>query len=263
MNDFKEKYRFDPNTAAKEISSEQLLKFADLVKDTPSAKLIAYKDPKVQELIDYITSAIILENQRMNSMNAFPVQIYRRYKADNSLEQKINEWSTRPEKRGEQVTDYLGFKIIPEAQHSIFFSDNDPILAEMINKRERIRAFIAEKYEMLSQISTMSFQEYASHCMQVLVALQDVFPPKATARIEYYNTLKNNLANDLIMYAEIVEDANTPMPLENIAKVTNIDIKKLLAELTFNYPNEVLLYKLKQNLMNVFQNSELLKSLRY
>ena len=147
MSEFSDKYAvFNPNTTAKEISDEQLVEFAELVKGTPNADLVAYKDPKVQELVDFITAAIICENNRING-DAFPIQISRRYKADDSLKKKMEEWSKREEKDGMQVTDYLGLKIIPESQHSIFSSDGDPVLQNMINKREEYRSFIAEKYK--------------------------------------------------------------------------------------------------------------------
>ena len=83
--------KFDPNIAYKEIMEEQLAHFAKLVKDTQNEMLIAYKDPKVQELVDFILNAIIFENEILNR-ETFPIQIYSRYKADLSLENKLRDW---------------------------------------------------------------------------------------------------------------------------------------------------------------------------
>lgn len=271
MNDFKEQYKvntpspsptFDPNSAAKEIASEQLISFAELVQGTPNEEFLAFKDPKLQELIDFIMCAIILENERINGDDTFPLQIYRRYKSDNSLMEKMEEWSTRPEKRGMQVTDYLGFKIIPEAEHSIFFSGGDPVLQDKINKRESIRSFIAETYKILSENPIMTFYEYCIKCNNVLNVLMDIFPGQCQARLAHYSYLKDLINEDLRTYSDMVEDSGEAMTLSKISRLTNVSIRKLLAELTLNYPNEVTLYKLKSNLLNTFENSELLKALR-
>lgn len=262
MNDFKEQYRFDPNTAAKEIASEQLLSFAELVRETPNKNLLAFKDPKMQELVDFIMCAIILENERINGVDAFPIQIYRRYKSDNSLKEKMEEWADRPEKKGKQVTDYLGFKIIPEAEHSVFFSGGDPVLQDMINRREATRAFIADAYKGLSEMPSMTFQTYCDECQEVLKRLKSIFPEECDARRAHYDYLSDVVQEDLKSYMELVEDPNEKMTLTRISKLTNVSIKKLLSELTLNYPNEVILYKLKSNLLNTFKNSELLKALR-
>ena len=254
--------KFNPNITAKEISKEQLVEFANLVKGTPHENLIAFKNPKVQELVDYIMATIIFENERLNSPNYFPIQIYRRYKSDNSLKNKILNWENREDKQGSSITDYLGFKIIPEAEHSIFTADGDPILKEMIDKREETRKFIADMYKELSDSPTLTFEEYCIKCSQVLHKLIDIFPIEAVARKEYYNSLIEKIASHLESYTSMFEDSDIPMHLNEILQMTNVNIKSLLSELTLNYPNEVVLYKLKNDLMHTFENSDLLKELR-
>jgi len=262
MNDFKEQYRFDPNAAAREIASEQLVSFAELVKGTPNEDFLAFKDPKMQELIDFIMCAIILENERINGEDTFPIQIYRRYKSDNSLREKMEEWEGRPEKKGMQVTDYLGFKIIPEAEHSIFYSGGDPVLQEKMNKREQTRSFISETYRSLSENPNMTFSDYAAKCQEVLQKLKDVFPEQCDARRAHYDYLADVIKEELETYIELVEDPNEEISLARFSRLTNVNIRRLLSELTLNYPNEVTLYKLRNDLLNTFQNSELLRTFR-
>lgn len=254
--------KFNPNSAAMEISKEQLLEFAQLVKGTQNQDLMAYKDPKVQELIDYITSAIIIENTRLNSPDTFPVQIYRRYKSDKSLKDKMARWNDTLRFEGMQLPDYIGLKIIPEAQHSVFFSDGDPKLQEMIDRRERMREFIALEYKHLSVTKAMTFDEYYDMTVQVLQALVDTFPYDAITKKEYYDSLKSELQYEVQLYNDMHEDSEELMTLDEISELTDINIKKLLAELTRTYPDEVILYKLRKDLMNTFENSELLKNLR-
>lgn len=85
---------FDPNSEAKEIAKIQLKEFAELVKGTPNEELIAFKNPKVQELIDYIMATIIIENQTINAPDAFPIEIHSRYKSDKSLSGKLKKRAT-------------------------------------------------------------------------------------------------------------------------------------------------------------------------
>lgn len=261
MSEFSDKYAvFNPNSAAREIADEQLVEFASLVKGTPNEYLVAYKDPKVQELVDFITAAIICENNRIND-DTFPIQISRRYKSDDSLKKKMEEWAKREEKDGVQVTDYLGLKIIPESEHSIFTANGDPVLQQMINEREKYRSFIAEKYKEISEKTSMTFMDYRIECEEVITALCSIFPKEATARREYYRSLSSCLEEDYLAYADMVEDADESMSLAEISELTSVSIKKLLKELTLNYPNEVMLYKLKRDLMNTFENSDMLRAL--
>ena len=261
MSEFSDKYAvFNPNAEANAIADEQLVEFANLVKGTPNEDLVAYKDPKVQELVDFITAAIICENNRIND-DPFPIQISRRYKADDSLKKKMEEWAMQEDKDGMQISDYLGLKVIPESEHSIFTADGDPRLQKMIDKREKYRSFIAEKYKNLSEWLSMTFMEYRAECEEVITALCGIFPKEATDRKEYYRSLSSLLEEDYLAYADMVEDANEPMSLAEISELTSVNIKKLLNELTLNYPNEVMLYKLKRDLMNTFENSEVIRAL--
>lgn len=257
-----EEKEFNPNKAAQEIMDEQLLEFASLVKGTPNEELIAFKDPKVQELVDFVMAAIILENERINAPDAFPIQIYRRYKSDQSLKDKMNEWSTREEKQGKQVTDYLGFKIIPEAEHQIFFAGGDKELQRMIEKSEKIRTFVSSMYQSLSDETTLTFENYTKKCIDILRQLYRCFPKEASERRKFYQNKSKQIKRDFDSYSTMFEDPNVPMSLEEISKLTDVNIKQLLSELSKIYANEVYLYKLRSDLMNTFSNSELLKFLR-
>lgn len=230
-----------------------------MVIGTPNEKFIAYKDPKVMELVDYLMVAIITENKRLNPMDNFPIQIYRRYKSDTSFSDKVKSREQDPQKKTEPLKDYLGFKIIPEQEHTIFFADGDAKLQELINQREKHREYIATQYKELAEHPELSFDKYIQFCAKTIVALKEIFP-EATARREHYDRLLEQVNNDYANYCDIVEDSNTPLSLEKIGKITNVNIYSLLSELRANYPNAVILYKLKKDLMNVFQNSELLKS---
>lgn len=257
----KSKRVFDPDVAAKQIEIEQIKEFAELVRGTPNEDFVAFKDAKVQELVDYIMAAIIIENERVNAPDAFPLQIYRRYKSDNSLKTKMEEWSGRKEKEGEQVTDYLGFKIIPEAEHAVFYSGGDETLQKLIEKSEEIRTFIAETYQDLSSKTELTFEEYMKKTTEVLKHLQRCFPKEASERRKYYVEKEKQIKRDFDEYAQMVEDSNTPLPIQDIYEITDVSIKSLLRELSQNYSNDVTLYKLQSDLMNTFTNSELLKML--
>lgn len=253
--------RFDPNVEALGIETVQLKEFASLVKDTPNEDFLAVKDPKVQELIQYIMAAIILENERINAPDAFPIQIYSRYKSDQSLADKMKEWSKREEKQGAQVTDYVGFKIVPEAQHTVFYSNGDKTFQKLIQQRERVRQFLTDTYQFLSDNPTMTFGEYSSKCIAVLRQLSKCFPKEATARKKYYRDKINTMNGDLSKYNDIVEDSDRKMELDTIMKLTKIDIRTLLTELRNSYANEATLYKLRADLMKTFKESELLSTL--
>lgn len=166
---------FDPNIEAKEIEREQLIEFAKMIKGTPYENLIAFKDPQVQELIDFILSIIIAENKRINGADSFPLQIYSRYKSNESVGKKVKEYSNREDKIGKQITDYLGIRVLPESEHSIFFSDGDVKLQEMIDKREKTRMFIAKQYKDLSEFPNMTYEEYCTKCKNILDELITIF----------------------------------------------------------------------------------------
>ena len=252
---------FSPNKTARDIYLQQLVEFSELVKDTPNKDLIAFKDPMVQDLVDYIMAAIVIENERINDSDVFPIQIYRRYKSNDSMAKKIEEWSGREEKKGAQVTDYLGFRVVPEAEHSVFYGDSDPVLQEMIDRRESMRLYLAERYKELSTSPEMTFNDYRLKCKEVLSKLKTVFPKEATTRIEYYDKLAETIDEDYNTYTTMLDDADEKLTLQDISELTHVNIKSLLTELTSQYPNEVMLYKLHKDLINTFENSELLRAL--
>ena len=77
----------------------------------------------------------------------FPIKISRRYKSNDSLAHKLTQKDI--------VTDYLGFKITPESEHDIFYS-TDPVLQEMIDRRENVRRFKCSKnIETLSAVALL------------------------------------------------------------------------------------------------------------
>lgn len=281
MNDFKDKresfqsslnpindetsnenqYKFDPNSTAKEIMNEQLLEFARLLKGTQNEELIAYKDPKVQELVNYILTTIILENERINK-DSFPLSIYSRYKSDNSLENKLIDYASRDDKQDTQISDYLGIRVVPETEHSIFFSDGDLELQKMIDKREAVRTFISEKYKELSENPNVTFKVYCDRCKEILLTLKNIFPEEAVERKKYYDELISSLKDSFLEYTGTVEYADEPIDFKEISEITGINIMELLSELSLQNPNEVTLHKLTSDLINTFNTSELLRALR-
>ncbi len=261
MANMKDETAFNPNESAKEIEQEQLVEFVKILKGTSHEGLIVYKDPKVQELIDFIAAAIIQENSRLND-DTYPIQIYRRYKSNHSLYEKIKDWSQREDRLEWQIPDYLGFRIVPTSEHSIFYSGDDDVLQGMINKRENNREFIAKKYKEIHENSNMTFSNYCKICGDVIDVLSSLFPEEATDRKKYYSSLKELVEEDYAGYTSLMEDSDSPMYLDEILAYTKVNIKDLLQELTLNNPNEVILYKLKKDLLNTFENSSLLNGLR-
>ena len=49
--------QYKPDDIAKVIKEEQDIKITQLLRGTPNEKLLAYSDPKVQELVHYIIAA--------------------------------------------------------------------------------------------------------------------------------------------------------------------------------------------------------------
>ena len=83
---------YNPNSVAKDITIEQVNELAEMVKGTPNEVLIAYQDPKVRELVDYVISALLLECQSNSAPGtSFPLELYRRYKSIDSLRAKIDK----------------------------------------------------------------------------------------------------------------------------------------------------------------------------
>lgn len=262
MQSMNQEYNFDPNIAAEEIKSEQLLKFAKAVIGTPYEKFLVYKDPKVQELIEYIMVAIIDEYEKMYG-DSFPIEIHTRYKSDESLANKQERYSQREEKKGVEVTDYLGFRILPQKEIQILDADGDSILQVMIDKREEIANYITNEYRELSKNPNMTCYDYCEKCRVVLTALKDVFPEEATERKEYYNDLIHKIDENLNNYNYMIEDPEETKNFREFSDIISIDIKKYLAELEKHNSTETVLYVLNKRLMYIFENSESLKNLRY
>lgn len=261
QNQPKKDFAFNPNTAAKEIEKEQLLELAYLFKYTPNENLIAFKDPKVQELINFILPAIIFENERINS-DPFPLEVYGRYKSNESLKSKLDRWSERKDRDGVQIPDYLGIRIIPEAEHSILYAGEDKKLKKMIDKNEENRQFVVMLYSELSDKPNMTCQEYCIKCELILNKLKSIFPKEATERRKHYDRIIKTMNDNLEEYMDLFETSDQVMDFMEIAKIVKVNIRDLLSELKSNNPNEVTLYKLKNDLMRTFEQSELLKSLR-
>jgi len=185
--EYKEKYganynpktglEYEPNTIFNEIEKEQAIQLAQLLEGSRNELLIAYKDPKVKELVNYILAAIILENKRLTPPESFfPIKISRRYKSIDSLKHKMEQ--------KDYISDYLGFKIIPESEHDIFYS-TDPVLQSMIERREKIRKFVADSFRKLSKAKNFTFQTYCERCMEILDKLQEVFTDDSLKDTKY------------------------------------------------------------------------------
>lgn len=256
--------QYDPNVIFKEIEKSQTLKLAQLIAETDNNRLLLYKDPKVKELVNYILAAIIFENQRMTPVeDFFPIKISRRYKSNDSLAHKMTQKDI--------ITDYLGFKITPESEHDIFYS-TDPVLQEMIDRREHTRRFVAESFRKLSKVKTVTFENYCMKCVEILDRLRTVFVDRsldgtkysetyASERQAYYEKQKTEVYNALDDYQSLHGDEDEELTLDDISAISDFDIKALLNELQNNMSNEVTLYQLKKNLMNVFENSDVLDDL--
>lgn len=255
--------QYKPDDIAKVIKEEQDIKITQLLRGTPNEKLLAYSDPKVQELVHYIIAAIMYENEIIISPDkAFPLVIHSRYKSNTSLKNKV--------KQKDEVTDYLGFTILPEVEHDIFYSE-DPVLQEMIDRREEVRNSMTIIYKKLSSNRKITFSDYCDLCNETFNALKKVWIDKSANKSDYgserfmhYDELQKILDKNLQEYNCIVANPKTKMSFDEILKnCTSIDIKELLAELGRKLNNEVNLYQLTSNLESIFQNSSILSNLRY
>lgn len=260
--------QYDPNVVFEVIEKQKAKELSELLKGTDNEALIAYRDPKVRELVDFVMTAIISENKALTSSESFfPFTITRRYKSIDSLIHKMG--------KHDRITDYLGFKIIPESEHDILYS-RDTVAQEMIDRRENIRKFVAEKFRKLSKTKKTSFASYCTSCAEVLDKLQDVFTDTsidwygsekdlsatyATERKEYYEEQKKTLAKYLEQFEETSDNPSEKLSLDYLIEITNVNIKELLIELQNNMSNEVTLYQLSVNLMNIISESQLLHTL--
>lgn len=258
-----EQYKFNPNVVAKEIEKEQLMEFVGMIKGTPNENLIAFKDPKVLELIDFALAALPVEISRLNN-NTYPIQTYTRFKSNHSMKTKQEDWDTREERKGAKITDYFAIRIIPSKEPSLWTArGEDPELQRKIDRREMIRKYIEARNKKLYEKPTLTFEEYCKTCRGVITVLSHLFPKDAKIRKQYYKDLIDTVYEDYESYSQRVEDPNIPMPLDKITKYTKVNISKVLKELEKTNPTQVILHKLTNDLLNTFDNSELLQGLRY
>lgn len=82
-----------------------------MFKDTKNDPLIAFTFPEVKKHIEFIKTAILFENARLNH-DSYPLKIYDRYKSNNSTKKKIDDWNSRHEKQEDVISDFYGMKII-------------------------------------------------------------------------------------------------------------------------------------------------------
>lgn len=250
---------FTPNVSAKKIAKKLNAEMAEAFKGTPNQDLIALQSPKVRELIEFGCQALKDDIEKLNE-SAFPVDIEGRYKSPASTLEKLADWSTREEKKGKKIPDYLAIRIVPQSEHSIFNAKGDKKLQKLIDEREINRVFIRQQYARLSE--DMTFSEYCEMCEEVLSRISEQYPDEAETRKEMYKEKAETVHNNYQEYAELNGDADIPMSLDEILENTEIDIEDLLSELQQVNPNKCILYKLTKDVMNTFENSSLLKGLR-
>ena len=260
-----QKINYDTDEVTTVLYEQKVIELAELIKETPNKKLLAYRDPLVKRLVNYIMTASITESEQADSFDpSFPLKIYRRYKSKESLSGKMA-------KKG-LATDYLGFRIVPSVENEIYFANGDPVLEEMIERRDNIRKAIVSMYKTLSSNKTFTFEKYCNLCKKALDNLKAVFTDKSLSeekqeefakdRIASFDEAKHTLADDLRIYKSMFDNPNKEMSLDEILEnCTSINIKDLLHDLSRNLNNEVTLYKLKSDLMNLFQNNEVLSTL--
>lgn len=107
---------YDTDDVTKALENEKAVELAQLVKGTDNEKLLAYRDPMVKKLVNFVMAAVIFESLSNDSLEpSFPLKVYRRYKSKDSLSGKMA-------KKG-VATDYLGFRFVPTTEHEIYFAD--------------------------------------------------------------------------------------------------------------------------------------------
>lgn len=271
MEDFKErakKFRnevsengkkFNPNLSAKRIARKLNSEMAESFKGTANEGLIALQSPMVRELIEFVCQALKDDIERLNE-SAFPVDLDGRYKSPDSTQKKQADWSSREEKSGKVIPDYLAIRIVPHSEHSIFNAKGDKKLQKLIDEREINRVFIRQQYARLSD--DMTFSEYCQMCADVLERISEQYPDEAETRKEMYKEKERTVYNNYQEYAELNGDADVPMSLDEILENTEINIEELLSELQEVNPNKCILYKLTKDVINTCESSSLLKGLR-
>lgn len=148
----------------------------------------------------------------------------------------------------------------------------DPVLQDMIKRRDSVRRSINSIYRSLSKNKELTVEEYVNLCKKALNGLDESFTDMSLSeeerkkygslRKEEHAEKRQTLTKDLKSYKDMFENPNRKMPLsEIIGTYTFVDIRELLQELRSNLNNEVNLYKLKNDIMDMFKYSETLKTL--
>lgn len=148
----------------------------------------------------------------------------------------------------------------------------DPVLQDMIKRRDSVRRSINSIYRSLSKNKELTVEEYVNLCKKALNGLDQSFTDVSLSdeerekygslRREEHAEKRQTLSRELKSYKDMFENSNRKMPLtEIIGTYTSIDIRELLQELRSNLNNEVNLYKLKTDVMEMFKYSETLKTL--
>lgn len=224
----------------------------------------------LENLCGYILPIIIFENENGNiNKDPFPIEIYSRYKSPKSTTDKVQDWSKRKEKKNAEISDYFAIRIVPSKEHSTFMAHGDAKLQELMDQREKVRRFIAKTSKSLSESPDMTFRQYCNKCNAALEKLKEIVPKdiegqEATKLIEFYDGLEEYIESCYDEYKNEYEDASETNNYEYYSELLkNIDLESLLYELRDKNANEVVLYKLKKDMTNVFEQSEWLKSYRH
>lgn len=269
---------FNPNLAARQIAEEQFYDLAKMLKGTNHEDLIAYKDRYVRKLMGYILSVTIFENENKDiNKDPFPIEIYSRYKSNKSTNDKVVDWSTRKEKEDSEISDYFAIRIVPSKEHSIFMAHGDSKLQELMNQREKVRKFISTISNRLSNKPNMTCKQYCNTYKSVIKKLKEIIPndikgQEATTLIDHYDDTEFIINSFFEEYKNTVEDIDEEYPYDYYSSMIKeydsdtfetADLDSIIYELRDKNANEVVLYKLKKDIMNVFEQSQWLESFRY
>ena len=244
----------NPNIVDTQTKNDIHLEFIRELVGTENERLIAYTDPYVKQLIDYVKAAILFEGKfSEEDENSFNYTISERTKSLKSLRKKIEQKGV--------VTDYLGMKIIPTGNPDILSSAGDTTLDKMLKEREKIRKFIKNKYKMISSNKMISFSSYIQECIEVYNKIIATFPPEATEVIGHYERRKQTLNDELENYKRIFGDEDVEKPISTIMQNSTFNLHYLLNRLKLKNNNKIILYVLKKNVMQTLEHSDIIQNL--
>ena len=258
---------FNPNIASKEIAHQQSLEFIKKVIGTSYEKFIVCKSEKVQELLDYLKAIILYEDIRLNDDN-FPLEIHTRIKANPSLFNKIDRWSKRDDKQGIDISDYIACRILPQKTTPILDANGDSVLQEMLDRRDKVNDFLTDTYRGLSKKPNITCEDYCMKCLEAIEILKNLFPDvklqaDGNDRLSFYSSMQKDIIFKLNKYKNMFEDSTSVLHYKELSEIFSIDLKKeLLEEIERHNETESVTYVLKKKIMNIFENSELLKEFR-